>query len=149
MKMQAVVKEMFFDRPKVQNAMDRATRKVLSKFGAFVRRRAKSSIRRRKRISRPGEPPSSHTGLLRSGIYFGYDAGRQSVVIGPTPLRDKTGSVPEILEHGGEMQTSLAFKIRNREKARRRVRIAARPFMRPAYEAELPGLPAMWRDSVK
>ena len=31
-----VTKQMFFDRKAVTNRLDRATRKVLSRFGAFV-----------------------------------------------------------------------------------------------------------------
>lgn len=53
----------FFDRKAVLAAVDKATLRVLSKFGAFVRRRAKSSIRKRKKASPPGQPPSSHSGL--------------------------------------------------------------------------------------
>jgi hypothetical protein len=103
-------KSWFFDRPKVQRAVGDATRRVLSKFGAFVRTAARHSIRKRKAVSQPGNPPSSHTGLLRNRIYFAYDPARQSVVIGPTPINQVTfdrdikpvsGIVPEILEYGG------------------------------------------------
>jgi len=100
-----VTRQMFFDSPRVMRAVDRATRRVLSRFGAFVRQTAKTSIRKRKRISRPGEPPSSHAGLLRAFIYFGYDADRRSVVIGPTPLHSREyrgGEVPALLEYGVE-----------------------------------------------
>jgi len=83
-----VTKQMFFDRDKVRKRTDAGTRRVLSRFGAYVRTTAKHSIRKRKRISEPGEPPSSHTGLLRRFIFFGYDRDRRSVVIGPiTTLR--------------------------------------------------------------
>jgi len=58
-------KQMFFTSKAVLSATDRATRRVVSRFGAYVRRAAKSSIRKRKRISCPGKPPSSHTGLLK------------------------------------------------------------------------------------
>ncbi len=61
-----VDKRMFFDRKRVVDATDRATRRVLSKFGAFVRQTARRSIRRRRSVSQPGQPPSSHTGLLSS-----------------------------------------------------------------------------------
>jgi len=81
-----VTKRMFFDRKAVTGAVGRATRKVFSRFGAFVRTAARSSIRRRKRVSAPGEPPSSHTGLLKRLIFFGYDRQRRSVVIGPQRL---------------------------------------------------------------
>ena len=105
-------KSMFFDRKTVLSSVDRATRRVLSKFGAYVRTSAKSSIRKRKKVSDPGRPPSSRTGLLKKYIFFAYDGRKQSVVIGPVRLntkyfdRDvqpKTGLVPEVLEYGGSL----------------------------------------------
>ena len=148
-----VTKTMFFDSPKVISATDRATRKVLSKFGAFVRRGAKSSIRKRKRPSLPGMPPSSHTGLLKKMILFGYDTDRYSVVIGPTPLHGAGyKNVLEALEYGGTYARMRTEYLGGRGRKRRVKYMAtyrARPFMRPALEKELPKLPAMWRDSVK
>jgi len=136
------MKAMFFDHKKVRSATDRAARKVLSRFGAFVRTAARSSIRKRKAISEPGQPPSSHVGTLRRLIFFGYDTGRRSVVIGPTPF-GSTAEAPPLLEYGG----------RARRKDRRgRVRTATyrpRPFMGPAFEQEKPRLPALWAASVK
>ena len=139
-------KKMFFDRKKVLGAMDRTTRRVLSKFGAFVRRAAKSSVRKRKRASAPGEPPSSHTGLLRRFIFFGYERERHSVVIGPQRLSQKSGDATSAMEHGG---MSTVVEGMRSERKKRRVNIKARPFMGPAFEQEKPKLPAMWRDSVK
>jgi hypothetical protein len=134
----------FFDTAKVIKAVDKATRVVLSKFGSFVRTRARSSIRKRKAISTPGSPPSSHVGLLRRFIFFSFDPETKSVVIGPARIN---GTVDprslEALEKGG------VSTIEERGKGRRDVRIRARPFMGPAFEAEKPGLPAMWRDSVR
>ncbi|MGC9455262.1 MAG: hypothetical protein ACP5HU_10415 [Phycisphaerae bacterium] len=138
-----VTKQMFFDAKKVRRATDRATRRVLSRFGAFVRRTARSSIRKRKRISRPGRPPSSHTGLLKRFIFFGYDTRARSVVIGPARLTQTgRGEAPSLLEYGG--WTTL--KRRGR---RKRARYKARPFMGPAFEKEKPQLPAMWRSSIR
>ena len=135
-------KQLFFDREAVISKVDAATRRVLSKFGAFVQRSAKSSIRKRKRISAPGQPPSSHIGLLRKFIYFGYDADRRSVVIGPARLNQKgRGEAPALLEYGGK-----ATLVRRGEKKRATYR--ARPYMGPAFEKEKPQLPAMWRGSV-
>ena len=90
-------KGMFFDRNVVANAVDRAERRVLSRFGAFVRRGARSSIRKRKRAAEPGMPPSSHTGLLKRNIFFLYEPSKSSVVIGPTQLGTGTDA-PELLE---------------------------------------------------
>lgn len=105
-------KGMFFDAPKIVRSVDAATRKVLSKFGAYVRTAARSSIRTRKKVSEPGSPPSSHTGLLKKFIYFGYDESRQSVVVGPTRLG--SGVVPERLEYGyvgGDLARMIHRKV--------------------------------------
>jgi hypothetical protein len=95
------MKAVFFDRRAVMDAVGRANQKLLSRAGAFIQRRAKSLIRKRKRASNPGEPPSSHVGTLRNLIYFGYDTANESVVIGPLPL-GAIGIVPPTLEYGGE-----------------------------------------------
>ena len=137
------IKQLFFDRRAVTTRMEPAKRKVLSRFGAFVRRTAKGSIRRRKKPAPPGSPPSSHTGLLRKFIFFGFDRDRHSVVIGPVRLdRRGRGEAPSLLEYGG--QTTLV-----RRGKRRRTTYRARPYMGPAFEKEQPKLPAMWLDSVK
>lgn len=131
----------FFDRDKVMRSVDAGTRKVLSKFGAFVRQRAKTSIRKRKGTSPPGQPPHSHVGLLRRFILFAYDPQRKSVVIGPT-LTKEGSPAPRLLEHGGDAV------IEDRGKARH-ARYRPRPFMQPAFAAEQPRLPVLWRDSVR
>ena len=119
---------MFFDTAPVQRAVDRARRDRLSKAGAFVRTRARSSIRKRKGTSRPGEPPHGHAGHLRRLLLFGYDAQAQTVVVGPLPFNE--GEAPELLEFG--------------DGARR-----PRPFMGPALEAEAPKFPDLFRDSIR
>jgi hypothetical protein len=133
-------KGLFFDRQAVTNAADRATRKVLSKFGAFVRQTARTSIRRRKSISEPGQPPSSHTGLLKRNIFFVFSPEARSVVIGPT-LLNKGTDAPRLLEHGDTV-------VRRRRKRRVRMKYRPRPFMGPAFDKEQQKLPALWRNSV-
>jgi hypothetical protein len=163
---------MFFDSPKVIKAVGRATARVLSKFGAYVRTAAMSSIRRRKGISTPGQPPSSHEGSLKHRILFGLEMEKRNVVIGPQKLnvvyfnrhrQPVTGTVPEVLEYGGEIFVLEVFSrgewaradLRSRrdlagKKIRyRRVRIKPRPFMHPAFNREKRKLPALWADSVK
>ena len=49
---------------------------------------------------------------------------------------------PASLEHGGTCTTVHRGK-------KKTVKIAARPFMAPAMQQELPKLPDMWRNSVK
>ena len=90
----------FFDTKEVRSKVSEATRKVLSKFGAFVRQTAKQSMKKKNGPAPPGQPPHSHVGLLKRWILFGYDKTRESVVVGPSKL-PKKGNVPETLEKGG------------------------------------------------
>ena len=137
------ITKLFFDSPKVLGAVDKATRKVFSRFGAFVRRTARGSIRKRKKTSAPGSPPSSHTGLLKRFIFFRFDPNRKSVVIGPMRLTENNrGDAPSALEYGGTATLTQGKK-------KNRVKIQARPFMGPAFEKEKPKLPALWQNSVK
>ncbi len=142
----------FFDRSKIIRSVDRAARQVLSKFGAFVRTAARSSIRKRKKASEPGKPPSSHVGTLKQFIYFAYEPGSRNVVIGPTRINTSTGEPPHALEYGG-LTTDMRVKRKRRGRPRtvqkRRVVIKARPYMHPARDKELPKLPALWANSVK
>ena len=141
------IKGLFFDSAKVQAATGRAERRVLSRFGAFVRRTARSSIRKRKRVSEPGQPPSSHAGFLKRFIFFAYEPQRRSVVIGPVRLGQKIGDAPAALEHGGPSQAMARGRRHKRQV--RAVTIRPRPFMGPAFAREQPKLPAMWANSVK
>lgn len=114
---------MFFDPHKVLAAAEKANYQALSKAGAFVRQRARHSIRKTKKISQPGEPPRSHSGDLRTGIWFGYDASRKTVVVGPRrynmvlhtdiTLTNRT-TVPELLEFGGKVAViEMAYRLSN------------------------------------
>jgi hypothetical protein len=136
-------KGMFFDRALVKSKVDTATRKRLSKFGAYVRRTARQSIRKRKRSSSPGQPPSSHTGLLKQFIYFGCDENRRSVVIGPVTLARKASGIPEVLEYGGKVTTPWG-KARGKT-----VAIEARPFMGPAFDKEIDKASSLWANSIR
>lgn len=130
----------FFDRQSVIDATDKATRSVLVKAGAFVRRRARSSIRRpgksqATRVSQPGRPPKDQTGTLKRSILFGYERATESVVIGPSAqygARDNV--VPSLLEVGGLNRKGQRYK--------------PRPFMVPALEAEALNFPELFRGKV-
>jgi len=132
-----------FDGNLIIRGVERANRSALMRAGAFVRRRARSSMRKRKTISAPGQPPSSHTGRLKGLILFGYDSQGESVVVGPraTGDRDQAG---ETLEHGKTV-------TRRQRRRRRRMRYRARPFMGPALEKEIQAgsFPKLWTNSVK
>lgn len=146
------LKKSFFDKKGVADALDPAVRRALSKFGAFVRRRSRSSIKQapkaakkkrtkgkapKARTSRPGQPPLAHQGDIKR-ILFGYDAANKSVVVGPVLYGARSGA-PETLEYGGFA----------RLKGGRRVRVAPRPFMQPAFEAELKDVGNDFKNLIK
>lgn len=162
----------FFDRDVVMRAMDSQTRQTLSRFGAYVARRAKSLIRPARQLplgemsadellqyriaqaaakragraapkrplasSKPGEPPRSILGYLRRFIYFGWDPATHSVVIGPALFGGASGTAPRVLEEGG---MTVNYKGKT-------LTIKPRPFMSPAFQAELVELPKIWQQSV-
>jgi hypothetical protein len=133
----------FFDSAKVIKALDAATRRNLSKVGAFLRTRERSLIRKRKASAPAGSPPSSHAGDLRRLIFFGYDLATKTVVVGPAPFRK--GEAPRLLEFGGT--------VTRRDRRGRSVRQTYRgnPFAKPALDAENAAgtIPEAWRNSVR
>lgn len=167
----------FFDRKKVTDPVVRMWKRQLSRFGAFVRQRSKTSIRYSKKSARPGEPPRAHrsatrsktnrkTGavkvqpvsLLREYIFFGYDPIKQSVVVGPALLRNTNSrtvsakTIPELLEYGGSATIITAVRprgsIRPAPRQARPARYAGNPFMRPAADKETPKFMESLKDSV-
>jgi hypothetical protein len=157
----------FFDRQIVINAVGKAKAEVFKKFGAHVRSRAQNSLHyvTGTNPAPPGRPPFAHksrrikkghtrTGqqryravsLLRNYIAFKFDPDTRSVVIGPellTSFHTVDPAALPALEYGGS-STNL-----RRNGSRRRINVAAHPFMTPAFKAETPTLPALWRDSVR
>lgn len=114
-------KDFFFDRLKVIESMSAQNVKRLSKAGAFVRTRARSILRRRKKPSKPGASPtvwSRDEFATLKNILFYADVRREAVIIGPraVPGLALKGSnrrtVPELLEKGGWVQTR--FKMRGK-----------------------------------
>jgi hypothetical protein len=160
----AAVRNAFFDQEAVLKAVDRAIARQLSRFGAFVRQRSRSSIRKRKKVSDAGKPPTDRTGPLKL-IYFAYDRDSETVTIGPIlfPAKGKAGA--DLLEYGGLRPGNgrVIFITRDpgRDKTgkfvthgKRKVKLNGtlvyrpRPFMTPAFEAELPKFLAGFKDSI-
>jgi hypothetical protein len=136
--LQKNIKRFFFDRKIVVEAVNKATLKALSNAGAFIRTRARSSMRRRKGISSPGQPPSVHAGQLKDRLYFAYDPSARSVVVGPE--RYAKAEAPPLLEFGGTA-------TRKGKPAQYR----PRPFMAPALQAEVKAgtIPQQWANSIR
>jgi hypothetical protein len=107
------VVDRFFDRARVQAIVKRKHLRVLSKAGAFVRTRARSKLRPRKRSALPGQPPSVHsTGFMSlRNVLFALHRDNESVVIGPRFVkrlkRSNKQTGPELQEEGGTAEVTL------------------------------------------
>ena len=151
----------FFDRQKVENAVERASMQALSRAGAFIRTAARSSLKYGRKPSPPGYPPTVHKTLarvktsrkgerktqsvspLRDFLFFSYDRSSRSVVVGPVLLNGVGGSKTlSALEYGG------SSVIANNGK-QVTVTIRPRPFMRPALASALRDLADKWRGQVR
>jgi hypothetical protein len=155
-----VAKSNFFDRDRVKDVMDKATRQALVDIGSYVRKVAQRSLRYRNRPSAPGKPPHAHRSMsrmkrnrktgavkrqmvspLREFIFFAYDAARKTVVVGPALLNGRNGSlILSSLEYGGPSIVMVGGKGR-------RIMVRARPFMRPALAIGLENLKGRWKNS--
>lgn len=152
-------KATFFDREKVRSAVNRAERRALSNFGARVRTRAISSVLRhpvrkgfgvksritnREGVSPAGTPPFAHLGYLPKFTFFAYDLAARSVIIGPARLNGVRADATALrtLEESGEERIV-------RRGIARQATYRARPWMAPAFEAELPGAAPEFRDTVR
>lgn len=171
------VKRSFFDRPAIIAKIGQRVAKGLNRAGGAVKVTAQRSLRKRKKPSPPGMPPTRRTEMGRglSAILYGFD-GRDSVVIGPVKLNgssglDPTTTVPGLHERGesatlhesrfvmpsGKATEWRAVPRRVRpgrdgqrmEQRRRSVKYPARPFMQPALEKIKPRLPKLFANSIK
>lgn len=94
----------FLDSKKINRYISAKQRRVLNRAGAYARTVAKRSIKARKGNARAGEPPHSHTGLLKNFIFYSYDPRTKSVVVGPQQIAAGTAGALRALEHGGQVR---------------------------------------------
>jgi hypothetical protein len=156
------VTQLFFDRPIVQRYLDKKTRYVFARFGAFVRNAARWSMKNAPKprwvtrfgvkmlesvASKPGQPPYSRLGLIKKFLFYSLDPGQRSVVIGPVRTNARSINVPHVLEYGGRSK-AVQFTAKKKHEYRP-VRVKARPFMRPAFEKGKAQLRFLWQHSVK
>ena len=138
-------KSFFFDRFEWQGILNDGERVALRFIGGWIRKTARRSMRTRRRVSRPGEPPSVWSGELKRLLFFFYMPGgisseENAVIVGPAYLPSahrnishlSQNTIPRTLELGGTetrkdltQQVSLGF-------VNKTARIAARPYMNPA-----------------
>lgn len=160
------VKEYFFDRQRVIRAIDARSHRAIKRIALYIRKVAINSIKKAgkpggpKFYSLPGQPPKSHTGLLKKFIFASYDPRLRSAVVGPTKLALKPyvvpvsqPTVPALLEFGGtgfSKQPTFYYVPTGKKKVDKRGRVRkteqyesirippgprkyeARPYMRPA-----------------
>lgn len=146
-----IVTRFFFDQKKVIDALPPAKRRALSKIGAFIRTRARSLMKRRKKTAPPNTPPSAHAGQLKDLLFFSYDPMSESVVVGPVPF--KAGEAPALSEYGGVAQRrAWTWRPRRGRYGRKyEAKYRKRPFMKPALDESVsnPKLVEAWKDSIK
>ena len=158
----------FFSTDLVKGLVDKAKRANLSKWGAYVRTDARSSLRYRKESSPPGAPPSVHKTMtrtktnkkgetkrqqvspLREFLFFAYDPSSKSAVAGPARLAGKLGNAPQALEEGGtsEVRTTI-WDHHRRVPATVKAQIRPHPTMAPAAARVNKKLPEIWANSVR
>lgn len=167
--------QMFFDR--IGTALDRATKNVLSRFGAYVRRTARTSIKPARRVAL-GSLSSEQRKSFRIRTAIAKRKGQTlprlpyAVSAPGQPPRSRTGLLRKFIffsfdpiknsvvvgpvllatptgapEH---LEHGGTAKIAvGQDMKTRRVKIEARPYMGPAFQKNLPAVPSMWRDAVK
>ncbi len=100
---------LFFDRAKVKRSMDRSTHQAMRQAAGSIRKIAQQSMRyvspKSQVTSRPGESPRARRPhpWVRKFLWFYYDPGRKTAVIGPVRLGRATGA-PHNLEFGGRVR---------------------------------------------
>ncbi len=156
----------FFDSQAVIDAVGVAGARVGMRQGGLVKTIMQRSMRRRKKASPPGQPPSAHAGQLRDLIAFAFDPATKSMVCGPTPfgkghapeIQDKGGTVPVkgIRTKKGEFIPLFIMKPKDRAAAIRpgkivtvQAKVEPRPFSQPALDKAKNKLAGAWKDSLK
>ena len=120
-----------FDEDGIVARIARASRDILRRAGAYVRRVAQRKVVTSPKASQPGSPPHSRKGLLKRAILFGSD-GDKSVLVGPG--FNFVGPSMSAHEFGGKY---------------RKERYPKRPLMGPSLKESVPHLAKMWSGAVK
>jgi len=152
----------------VMSPVDRELNRRLHKLGSWTRQTARRSIRKRKKVSDPGKPPSGHEGSVKNLIFYDVNLDERNVVIGPKASMRKA---VQFIEYGGEQEIMVwpwwTVPPQDRPRVKRevraksggnlhdkgnkvsiRVRYEPRPFMRPAFSQELRKNQELWGDLI-
>jgi hypothetical protein len=159
----AKVTECFFDRPTVMEALDKATRKALSRFGAFVRQTAQKSLQERSAHihARPGGPPFVHSSAKLLKIRAGLrSVNRARKKAGQTKLKPRgmfSGLKYILFAYDTSAKSVVIGPASNRVRGvtipeileEGKLGIPARPFMGPAFDREKSKAASLWAGSVR
>lgn len=167
------IKSMFFDREAVLSQVEAARRKNLSKLGAFIRQRAKSSIKpaRQMRLSEMTEEQrKAYRRRVALAQHYGWPKPKKPRASSKPgePPRSHTKRLRKFIYFGYDPAAKSVVVgpvgFRNSrapealesggtatvgKKQKRTVTIHRRPYMAPAMRAELSKLPPLWADSVR
>ena len=159
-----LAKGSFFDKVVAESAVDKARLRVLSRFGAYVRRTARNLLRpaRRRKLAEMG-PEDRQRYHIRESV-----ARRKGDPKPKLPQEtSRAGSPPRLHKRSSPLKRLLFFAY---DRANRSVVIGptrfaegvapsqleyglgpvrgSRPFMGPSLAKESPKLPGMWRDAI-
>jgi hypothetical protein len=171
-----LIKRQFFEIDKITKQVKRAKDRRLNQVGGYIRKTARSLLKRAEGSSKPGRPPHIHSGKrgakgADAGLKFILYGKRRegSIIVGPVgfnrPLEINgvitTGGVPDLMEHGGEAKIRekkvgrnwhrYGPKSRPRPGQQTRVRVARyapRPTMGLALQAAVRAAPQLFEGMV-
>jgi len=126
---------------------DAQARKSLYMQAGYIRKAARNSMKAGKRgkPSAPGQPPHAITRLLKDFLFFSWDPGTKSMVIGPAAF--KSSNTPRVLEEGGTSDRTTYR--RGNQWVNGTVQVKARPYMLPAMQRSQEKLSEFWSKSVR
>ena len=152
-----------FNAEAIAAGVDKAEARVMAQSAAYVMRVARNSLKRASKkspSSGPGETPRGHDNRIKTFLSFGFDSSTGRTLVGPEKLPNAVSDTElSALEHGGEteIQESAGQFVTNasgkterlQQDRKRKVTMAARPFMQPALVRSAGKLKQIWAGSIK
>ena len=146
--------EFFFDRALIENKIGKHSARALRRLGGLVRSTARNSMKyssyKSGKKSAPGSPPNYHvrgSNFNLKKIQYYFDPMRKTTIVGPIGKSSTGPSVPEIMEKGGMVRKRNRYRKGSRLTTM--VRVAPRPYMKPALDITKQRYPKHWKDALK
>lgn len=122
----------FYDREEVVRKLGVKKSMALARAGGWSRKVIRNSLRRRKRVSKPGETPSIHAPPSEKfrtlkNIKFWHDMQSDTGIVGPIGFKvTQSGVVPAILERGADIKRKNPRRRRRKVGGSGEVRVSPR-----------------------